>query len=118
MQAKLVNLLPGTETAVVFLRAFFIIMGREWTNIDRHRIDKFYFLVRKTLGQTFEFLRARDWDAELVNEVAGDIAKVALSPAGSNPKGLKWFVIEKYVAQLKEASETTQCPPGACPLST
>ena len=37
-------------------QAFFTTMVREWTGIDRLRLDKFYLLIETFLGGAFDVL--------------------------------------------------------------
>lgn len=112
LQARLIHLLPGPEQSLAFARAFFVIMGREWTSIDRHRIDKFYLLVRKCLAQLFEFLKRNEWSAELAGQVGTILTDVPLAATGKYPNGLKWFIIEKFVPELSSVSAESPCPEG------
>jgi ribosomal RNA-processing protein 1 len=44
--AKMVDVFKTEELSLLFLRSFFIIMIREWSSLDSHRINKFYTLIR------------------------------------------------------------------------
>jgi hypothetical protein len=49
--------LPTPAAALGFAGGFFDIMGRDWGNIDRLRLDKFYTLVKRSLHEMFVALR-------------------------------------------------------------
>lgn len=39
------------ESALLFIKCFFITMGREWFGIDKWRMDKFMMMARRFLRQ-------------------------------------------------------------------
>ncbi|KAI5305365.1 sphinganine kinase lcb4 [Ascosphaera pollenicola] len=47
------------ESLHLFLRAFWITMGRDWHALDRYRLDKYMYLVRCYVGVAFEVLLSR-----------------------------------------------------------
>lgn len=61
-----------------FLEAFWITMAREWNGIDVLRMDKFLLLVRMYLAGSFRYLRARKWEADIVEKVVELFKEVPL----------------------------------------
>ena len=57
------------DTAVAFMSGFFATLGREWTGLDRFRMDKFMMLARRFLRQTFVFAKKSDWSDLIVDKV-------------------------------------------------
>jgi hypothetical protein len=51
-----------------FLRAFWKIIIQEWNGIDRLRIDRYYFLMRRIHYYTFKFLEKVNWRKRYVSE--------------------------------------------------
>lgn len=43
-------------------------MRREWSGIDRLRLDKFYLLLRTFLRTTLEYMHRAHWETGLVSE--------------------------------------------------
>jgi hypothetical protein len=39
------------QAALLFMKCFFVTMGREWFGIDRWRMDKFMMMTRRFLRQ-------------------------------------------------------------------
>lgn len=103
---------PDSGASLAFVRAFFVIMGKDWANIDRLRIDKFYMLVRKCLREMFELLRRNDWDRTCVESLASIFQGVPLASNSKYPNGLKWFLVEKYLDELKTVLETDKTVQG------
>ncbi|KAF3542595.1 hypothetical protein DY000_02000911 [Brassica cretica] len=51
--------------------AFLFTMRREWSRIDRLRLDKFYLLIRRFLNGLFEIMDGSAWDLELTRRLMG-----------------------------------------------
>lgn len=51
-----------SASSLVFIECFWDTMSRNWRSLDYHRLDKFYFLIRQFLHDTFHFLNSMHWD--------------------------------------------------------
>lgn len=51
-----------------YFSVFLITLRREWTGIDRLRLDKFYLLVRKFVNGFFCLMRKHKWDLEYLGK--------------------------------------------------
>ncbi|KNC84000.1 hypothetical protein SARC_03761 [Sphaeroforma arctica JP610] len=101
--SQLVHLIKQDNDALKFIDAFFYIMISEWSRIDRLRLDKFYMLVRECLLQFFVWCENRDFDMEIVKQFVELLNDSVLEPSSPTvPKGLKWFVMEKFLVQLEK----------------
>ncbi|CAI5471135.1 unnamed protein product [Closterium sp. Yama58-4] len=69
MSGILISLDP--DLALLFLRTFWKTMRREWGGIDYHRLDKFYMLVRLIMRNILEYMEKRDWEEQVVSDLAG-----------------------------------------------
>ena len=49
--AYLVRHCRGAHLASLFIRTFFATVRREWGNMDKYRVDKFYTLIRLMMGE-------------------------------------------------------------------
>ncbi|GMM32910.1 Rrp1 protein [Saccharomycopsis crataegensis] len=86
----------------VFVEAFWSLIIREWPQIDRHRIDKFYLLLRRVIGCCFERLKKEDWDVELVNSYVETLQKNVLSGQVKIPLSLTFHIIDVYIDELEK----------------
>lgn len=74
VQSELIERLAGllesvaVELSVSFFSVFLTTMRREWSGIDRLRLDKFYLLLRKFLSHMFKVLENGGWDKGLVSK--------------------------------------------------
>ena len=83
--AELVLIITTTPSSLAFLGGFWETIVREWNGIDRlryaylsshrdpifsspiarHRMDKYYMLVRRFVNASFRLLLREDWDPEI-----------------------------------------------------
>ncbi|XVF36459.1 hypothetical protein REPUB_Repub19eG0060500 [Reevesia pubescens] len=61
---KLSSVLPKLEPdlSLQYFSVFLLTMRREWTGIDKLRLDKFYLLLRRFLNCFFGMLKKWSWD--------------------------------------------------------
>jgi ribosomal RNA-processing protein 1 len=104
-QADLAERLAGLVHAVVpgrrllFVRAFWETMMREWFGIDRLRLNKYYMLLRRVLEHTLQELRARGWEAE---DLAWHAELLRTGPLSKRaPLGLRYFLVDGVLAALR-----------------
>lgn len=65
---KLKNRTARLKACIVYLDSFWSTMVTEWHQVDRHRTDKYYSLMRKMLFYTFVVLRQSGWKESAVQE--------------------------------------------------
>lgn len=96
----MVPLLTPRE-GLCFIEAFYATMAREWTGIDRLRLDKFYVLLRHMLGAAFRLLRDAHWDETLVRHLSDHVmAKIVLDPSHRVTVGLCLQVLDYWTVEL------------------
>ncbi|XP_021284293.1 ribosomal RNA processing protein 1 homolog [Herrania umbratica] len=63
---KLSSVLPKLEPglSLQYFSVFLLTMRREWTGIDKLRLDKFYLLIRRFLNCFFVMLKKWSWDLD------------------------------------------------------
>lgn len=74
LASDLANLLLRIDSsrpsaALDFLAGFWTALVREWSGIDRLRIDKYYMLIRKYVNATFRLLAREGWESSSVARV-------------------------------------------------
>ncbi|XP_073274484.1 uncharacterized protein [Primulina huaijiensis] len=85
-----------------FFRGFLLTLRREWSGIDRLRLDKFYLLIRRFVRALFELMRLRKWDCELLGKylrVLEDDGFLAEDKLQGN--GVNYQVASVYLDELK-----------------
>ena len=55
-----------TNIALLYYRMFYRTMIREWSLLDQHRINKFYYLIRLMLREGLSSMHKQSWSDESV----------------------------------------------------
>ena len=98
---------PQTEK---FIRAFYTTMQREWSGIDRLRLDKFYNLIRCFQRETFVYLAKSHWRVERIMMANKIVSEGPLglgrgggvTPASKTP-GLQLHMVDILLEEITEA---------------
>ena len=54
---------------IYYLSGFWDIIAKEWHGIDRVRLNKFYYLIRTMHKATFNWIKASNWDLDVITEI-------------------------------------------------
>ncbi|PJF16933.1 hypothetical protein PSACC_03269 [Paramicrosporidium saccamoebae] len=98
----------SSEAGLLYVRTFWETMTREWPGIDRHRLDKYYFMVRRFLLAGFECMKHEDWDLECIRAYNKVLSELPLNPTrGDVPDALRIYFLENFskVFMHMEASD-------------
>ncbi|GAB5576218.1 ribosomal RNA processing protein 1 homolog A [Prionailurus iriomotensis] len=114
----------------LFLQTFWQTMNREWTGIDRLRLDKFYMLMRMVLNESLKALKMQGWEERMVlvmgevrvphikrppRSVAGLgqaerllelLTTEILHPDSQAPSGVKSHFLEIFLEELSKVGAT------------
>ena len=102
--ASLVSTLRS-GVALPFIRAFFLTMSREWTNIEALRLDKYLYLIRQYVNASFQYLAAKKWKPSVVKEWNGIVEETPLNPTDMKiPNGLRYHVLDVWVDELEKVN--------------
>jgi len=84
------------QTLNLFFRGFWETMCREWPNLDHHRLDKYYNLVRRMISASLECCILRSWNPTFVLAYNSVLRDTVLSPVRADvPDGLKMYLLEE-----------------------
>ncbi|KAF5096589.1 hypothetical protein DV451_004179 [Geotrichum candidum] len=85
-----------------FLDAFWVIMAREWENLDVHRLDKFLMLLRRYVTATFRRLKAEGWDSKWVEDYNKVARHIPLNtPDHKVSNGIRFHMFDIYLDELE-----------------
>ncbi|XP_061782272.1 uncharacterized protein [Nerophis lumbriciformis] len=84
----------------LYVESFFKTFKREWTGIDRLRMDKFFQLVRFMFRQTFEMLKKKTWESSVVERFLQLLTTELLLSGSNAPTGLQLHVLDLYLTEL------------------
>ncbi|XP_071722223.1 uncharacterized protein [Rutidosis leptorrhynchoides] len=108
VQADLVDRLSAAipnltlPLAAQYFSVFLLTMRREWTGIDRLRLDKFYLMIRRFLHSVFVLLKNNSWDLEITHKfihILGDGTFHANDKFQGN--GVNYHVASVFVEELR-----------------
>ncbi|KAM5332725.1 ribosomal RNA processing protein 1 homolog A isoform 2-T2 [Glossophaga mutica] len=107
--SQLIHAFQTTEAQHLFLQTFWQTMNREWTGIDRLRLDKFYMLMRLVLKESLTALRMRGWEGRQIEQLLELLTTEILHPDSQAPSGVKSHFIEIFLEELAKvgAAELT-----------
>jgi len=101
------------ECGIVFQRCFFETLTREWTGLDRYRIDKFLSLIRRMLYEALRFCsdtaandgsstssssEMTEWELKSSTGIATVINEVM--SASSTPNGIRLHIADIFIDEL------------------
>ncbi|KAJ7706006.1 nucleolar protein,Nop52-domain-containing protein [Mycena rosella] len=120
--AELLLNITSVSSSLSFLSGFWETTVREWSGIDRLRLDKYYMLVRRFVNATFRLLGRSDWDKsacdrcnEMLTRPGGPLCPTDIRV----PTSLAYHLSDIFVDELEKALATASDPPILpAPLST
>ncbi|EJD04195.1 Nop52-domain-containing protein [Fomitiporia mediterranea MF3/22] len=126
--AEIVLSISSAKASLSFLRGFWEAIVREWSGIDRLRMDKYYMLVRKFVNAGFRLLLREQWEKEAVTEYK-DILTCRGGPLCALdvriPASLSYHLADIYLVELDKVlkpsddadADTEESAPAPAPLS-
>ncbi|KAK7064087.1 rRNA processing protein [Favolaschia claudopus] len=101
--AELLLNITSLSSSLSFLRGFWEATVREWSGIDRLRLDKYYMLVRRFVNATFRLLERSKWD-KTACETHNDILTQEGGPLCPTdirvPASLAYHLADIYLQEL------------------
>ncbi|KAJ4127103.1 hypothetical protein NW768_008728 [Fusarium equiseti] len=100
--------------AIPWLRAFWTVLGQQWTDIDVLRLEKFLLLVRRVFASHVRFVRERGWMDGDVEAIVGVLAEFPFDKEGDlrkNPLGIRLHALDIWVDEL-EREQALEQPEG------
>lgn len=97
----------GAHLASLFVRTFFRTMRREWGNVDKHRVDKFYTAMRLVLAEVYKYMAKRHWNLGIIRLFNDTLFEEVLSQV---PNGLRYHLIDITIAELAKANREADLP--------
>ncbi|XP_048960534.1 ribosomal RNA processing protein 1 homolog A isoform X1 [Canis lupus dingo] len=107
--SQLIHAFQTTEAQHLFLQTFWQTMNREWTGIDRLRLDKFYMLMRMVLNESLKALKTQGWEERQIEQLLELLTTEILHPDSQAPSGVKSHFLEIFLEELSKvgAAELT-----------
>ena len=86
------------------VRGFWVMIRREWTGIDRLRLDKYMTWVRCMVAHSLRYLGKRQWDEALVGQWMAMMTELPLAN-NQHQRGLFLHVTDLFVTELSKVLE-------------
>ncbi|KAM9484626.1 LOW QUALITY PROTEIN: uncharacterized protein ACWYII_005274 [Salvelinus alpinus] len=107
LQEELSNQISGlmhsfqnVQSMFLFLETFLQTIKREWTGIDRLRMDKFFQLVRFVFRNSFEMMKRKEWETSVVTRFLELLTAQVLHSTSGAPCGLQFHILDLYMTEL------------------
>ncbi|XP_010420900.1 PREDICTED: ribosomal RNA processing protein 1 homolog [Camelina sativa] len=85
-----------------YFTVFLFTMRREWSRIDRLRLDKFYLLIRRFLNGFFSLLDSNSWDLELTRRLMSVLFDgTFLAGDKFQGNGVNYHIASAFVEELR-----------------
>lgn len=98
--------MPAQPPAMLYIRAFWETICREWRGIDRLRLNKYYYLMKQFIAVGFELVRTADFDREFTCMYFEILHDLPLNMGNDQiPAGIKLHLIENYAPMLRSLGE-------------
>ncbi|GAA5821175.1 hypothetical protein JCM10212_002576 [Sporobolomyces blumeae] len=107
------------RSAVCFLKGFWETVCREWPQLDRLRIDKFYMLIRRFVNAALRLLEREEWDLhaiELYNEVLTSPGGPLHVESPKTPHSLTFHVADVFLDELERVASSSESSSPSIPL--
>ncbi|KZT74939.1 Nop52-domain-containing protein [Daedalea quercina L-15889] len=113
--------ISSTPMAFDFLQGFWEATVREWSGIDRLRIDKYYMLIRRFVNASFRLLLRMHWEpsyCDQYNAILTERGGPLCSDDTRVPTSLAYHLADIYLEELDKVLEDLPEPsPPPAPLS-
>jgi hypothetical protein len=97
----------GAHLASLFIRTFFRTVRREWGNMDKYRVDKFYTLIRLYMHEVFKYMALRHWNLGIIRLFNDCIFEEILN---KTPNGLRYHLIDLALEELAKVNAEAPMP--------
>jgi len=87
----------GAHLVSLFYRTFFQTLKREWYNLDKYRIDKFYTLIRFMMREMYKYISFRHWNYGILRLLNDVLYEEVLT---SVPNGIRLHVCDLVLEEL------------------
>lgn len=95
------------SAGILYAEAFWETISREWSGLDRLRLDKFYFLVKRFYLAGFETMAESGWSLEQIKNVGKVLLKWPLGIRRDVPDALRIHLLENFGTIFKNSGKLT-----------
>ena len=92
--ASMLGTLPQRADSVEYFTAFCETISREWTGIDRLRLDKFYMFIKTFVKRVIVFCESCEWEESVVEGIATALDQKIININCTCPDSITVFLAE------------------------
>jgi ribosomal RNA-processing protein 1 len=93
----------GAHLSALYVRTFFRTLTREWSNMDKYRIDKFYTLSRLIVREIYRYMASRHWNLGIIRLFNDAIFEEVLR-ANKYGNGVRFHMLDICLEELAKVN--------------
>ncbi|PAV64540.1 hypothetical protein WR25_01641 [Diploscapter pachys] len=105
--SSLFHVFAKEEDKKLFLRCYFVLLRKEWIQIDRWRMDKFLMQMRRMVRAVFAYLRDLGWKKEIREEYWSILKESLITENRNISESLKFHFASLVLDELDLAGGLT-----------
>jgi hypothetical protein len=101
----------GAHLVSLYISTFLCTVRREWGNVDKHRVDKFYTAVRFMISEAYKYMSKRNWNIGIIQLLNDAIYNEGLAAETSGlTNGLRYHLIDICIDELAKVNRESALP--------
>jgi len=105
--SSLVKHCRGAHLVSLYIRTFFRTVRREWANMDKYRVDKFYTILRQVMSQMYKYMAARHWNLGIIRLFNDTMYEEVLA---HTPNGIRYHLIDIAIEEVAKVNKDSSLP--------
>jgi len=101
----------GAHLSALFVRTYFQTLSREWSNMDKYRIDKFYTLTRLFMREIYRYMASRHWNLGIIR-LFNDALFEEVLRVSKYGNGIRFHVLDICLEELAKVNMDVRDGPG------
>lgn len=103
----------GAHLVALYVRTFFRTVRREWANMDKYRIDKFYTAIRYMIAQVYKYMAKRHWNLGIIRLFNDTLFEEVLAPRDTYnvSNGMRYHLIDITLEELAKVNKESATLP-------
>ena len=101
----------GAHLSALFVRTYFQTLSREWSNMDKYRIDKFYTLTRLFMREIYRYMASRHWNLGIIR-LFNDALFEEVLKVRKYGNGIRFHVLDICLEELAKVNLEVKDGPG------
>ena len=101
----------GAHLSALLVRTYFQTLSREWSNMDKYRIDKFYTLTRLFMREIYRYMASRHWNLGIIR-LFNDALFEEVLRVSKYGNGIRFHVLDICLEELAKVNMDVKDGPG------